>query len=481
MFSDETPTLIGRVPAVWMNAPRRDDARWVIPPLVLGRRASAAVPTATPCLPCGSRLGAYMVAEARGEDDACAIFVVRHAERGSLHMARVVQREHAAIGPAMLEAARRIEQHPQRNLLTILESGWTSEPTPRAFVVHDRVVGRSVASLLSGRGGIEWLQVLAIGLQCAEALEALHGLGLAHAALTPASAALVLVAGDQFRVVLGGLDHAQPIRPGAGASQEPRVRDDLLALGHMLTALAASSEASGSRVPEMLSGLLARMIDPRAAVRPASAGELFDLLAAVRDHVDPDLSAAHMLGEAFRRICGDFEVSVEESAPVPALRIEVSPPVPIAAPSRPRGAWWRRLSLMLAGAAVLVVGAAQLRPAALTVSAALERDDEAGLARLDRWQIPALRPAPAPAAVPIVALPGYKDPPSRSTARRGAPRLKRSPTPPQEVTPVEAGSAVVDASSESREKPDLLPVPIPVRGALLGTEGVTVLMARRMP
>jgi hypothetical protein len=130
---------------------------------------------------------------------------------------------------------------------------------------------------------------------------------------------------------------------------------------------------------------------------------------------------------------------------------------------------------------VLVVGAAQLRPAALTVSAALERDDEAGLARLDRWQIPALRPAPAPAAVPIVALPGYKDPPSRSTARRGAPRLKRSPTPPQEVTPVEAGSAVVDASSESREKPDLLPVPIPVRGALLGTEGVTVLMARRMP
>lgn len=63
----------------------------------------------------------------------------------------------------------------------------------------------------------------------------------------------------------------------------------------MLTALAASSEVSGfSPVPEMLSGLLARMIDPRPAIRPASAGELHDQLAAVRDHVDPDLSAAHI-------------------------------------------------------------------------------------------------------------------------------------------------------------------------------------------
>ena len=75
----------------------------------------------------------------------------------------------------------------------------------------------------------------------------------------------------------------------------------------------------------MLSGLLARMIDPRPAIGPASAGELHDLLAAVRDHVDPDRSAAHMLGETFRRICGDFEVSIEADEPAPRLVVQVAP------------------------------------------------------------------------------------------------------------------------------------------------------------
>lgn len=499
MLSDETPTLIGRVPHAWTSAPRRDDARWVIPPLVLGRKAAARVATPTPGLAVGFRLGEHVVAEARGEDGPCELLVVRHVERGSLHMARVVRGEHAAIGPAMLAAAKRIEQHPQRNLLTIVESGWTVEPTPRAFVVHDRVIGRSIASLLAGRGGIEWLQVLAIGLQCAEALEALHAVGLAHTALTPASAALVLVAGDQFRVVLGGLDHAQTIKPGATATQEPRVCEDLLALGRMLTALAASSEVSGSRVPEMLSGLLARMIDPRPAIRPASAGELHDQLAAVRDHVDPDLSAAHMLGEAFRRICSDFEVSIEADELTPVSVPQPQQPVVTPAQPRMRGDAWRRLSLLLVGLVVIIAGVSQralLRPAPLT-AAALVRDDEPGLARVDAWRIPEQRrvaptsssPSGVPGVpgVPIIQLPNCPDQPRVAPARPATPRvapplLDRSPAAaaPLEVLPE---PAVVDASSEQREQPgvDLLPIAIPIRGAVRGTEGVSVLMARRMP
>lgn len=153
MLSDETPTLIGRVPHARTSAPRRDDARWAIPRWCSDARRQRGVATPTPGLPVGFRLGEHVVAEARGEDGPCQLLVVRHVERGSLHMARVVRGEHAAIGLAMLAAAKRIEQHPQRNLLTIVESGWTVEPTPRAFVVHDRVIGRSIASLLAGRGG----------------------------------------------------------------------------------------------------------------------------------------------------------------------------------------------------------------------------------------------------------------------------------------------------------------------------------------
>lgn len=466
MRSDDSPTLSGPVP----RASHHDDVHWVIPPLTTGRRAST-----TSTVPCGSLLGEYMVVGERGDDGVCELRVVRHVERGSLHLARVLRREHAAIGPAMLAAARRIERHPQRNLLAILGCGWTDEPTPRAFVVHDRLVGRSLASLLAGRGGIEWTQVLAIGLQCAEALAALHGIGLAHTDLTPASAALVLVAGDQFRVVLGGLDRAQAITPDALASEEPRVRDDLLALGRLLTALAASSEASGSRVPEMLSGLLARMIDPRPAIRPASAGELYDLLAAVRDHVDPDLSAAHMLGETFRRICGDFEVSIEADEPAPGLVMHV-------AAKRARGDRWRRLSLLLVGLVVVIAGASQrdlVRPQRLAAPTAMQvEDDDRGLARHDWRRIPELRRS---SAVPVVELPRCVDRPGRGRAR--PPRAPVLAPPPEVVAPVEPEQdpVVVDTSSEQTDpSADLLPVPIPIRGSLLTNTGVSVL-ARRAP
>lgn len=478
MRSDDTTTLIGPVP----RASR--DVRWVIPPLVTGRKAQVTV-TAAPGLPCGARLGEHAVVGSRGPDGACELLVVSHAERGSLHMARVVGREHAGLGPAMLAAARRIQRHPQRNLLTILECGWTDEPTPRAFVVHDRVVGRSLASLLAGRGGIEWPQVLAIGLQCAEALEALHGIGLAHTELTPASAALVLVAGDQFRVVLGGLDHARTIAPGASASEEPRVQDDLLALGRLLTALAASSEASGSRVPEMLSGLLARMIDPRPAIRPASAGELHDLLAAVRDHVDPDLSAAHMLGETFRRICSDdFEVSVEADEPS-----SLPPSAPRAvAPPRPRGDGWRRVSLLLVGLVVVLAGASQgLRPEPLAGPAAKpstdDVDDAHGLARLGWRRIPELR---RPVEVPVVQLPRCEARPGRGRARPprspvAAPPPERSPVAEPRTDAAASEPVLVDASSEQPEQPEAVDLlPIPIRGAALANSGVSVL-ARRTP
>lgn len=474
MRSDETPTLIGH----GLRAPRRDDVRWVIPPLVTGRKAAPPAVSAAG-LPCGSRLGEYEVVGTRGADGPCEVLVVAHAGRGSLHLARVVRREHAAIGTAMLAAARRIQRHPQRNLLTILECGWTHEPTPRAFVVHDRLVGRSLASLLAGRGGIEWPQVLAIGLQCAEGLEALHRIGLAHTDLRPDSAALVLVAGDQFRVVLGGLDRARAIEPGASASEEARVQDDLLALGNILAALAASCEASGSRLPEMLSGLLARMIDPRPAIRPASAGELHDLLAAVRDHVDPDLSAAHMLGETFRRICSDdFEVSIEADELPP-------PPVRPSAPPRTPGAGWRRLSLLLVGLVVVFAGASQrewLRPEPLAPVRGQGEDDEQALARFGWRRIPELRRPEAP--VPVIALPRCEPRQGRGRPRtpRAAPLLDHSQVAAPVAESAQAEPMLVEASSEQAEQAegaDLLPVPLPIRGATLETAGVSVI-ARRL-
>ncbi|MBL8974519.1 MAG: hypothetical protein JNK56_28250 [Myxococcales bacterium] len=437
MRSDDT--LPNDAPPPPRGARMPTDSRWVIPPLILGRRALAAV--TAPGLPIGHRLGDYVVAELRGRDGCCTTYVVTHFERGSLHLARVVRDEHQSLAPAILAAARLVQQHPHRNLLTILDTGHTAEPTPHAYIIHERLVGRSLTSLLSGRGGLEWPLVLAIGLQCAEALATLHRIGLAHTAVRPENAALVHIAGDQFRVVLGGLDHAEAIKPGASAIQDPRVRDDLDSLARLLVALTAASEASGSRAPELLTNLLVRTIDPRPAIRPANADELHDLLCVVRDHIDPDLSGVRMLGEAFKRIASDdFEVSIEAdelpparagnprrpaASPAPSARPVVAhkPLPPVAPPPRPARRWPALVGValvsLLAGAALRdLLGApatANHRPS----SSQSQCSDPAPIQSFLR-RIPEHRPA-------VTTLPHCEDPP----APPRPPRLPaRAPTPP---------------------------------------------------
>jgi len=464
MLTDEAPTLIRRVPQQRPGAAPGGDVRWVIPSLVAGRSEAEAVEA----LPDGYRLGEHVVAEARGHDGPCEMMVVTHAERGSLHMARVVRPEHAALAPAMLAAARLIQQHPQRNLLTILETGWTAEATPRAFVVHDRLVGRSLASLLAGRGGIEWPMVLAIGLQCAEALETLHRIGLAHTDLKPESAALVHVSGDQFRVVLGGLDRAQAVEPGACAAEEPRVQADLFALGSMLVALAARSESTGFPVPEALSCMITRMIDPRPAIRPGSAGELQDQLSAVHDQVDPDLSCARMLGEVFRRITSDdFDVSIEADEPRPTVRrvaqVHVHAPAP--APARPRAGVGRWPSLLLVGLVFFGAGAAMRDlqgPSPVAAQRVDSGDDEPDLARFEARRIPELQRG-APIGAPARTLPRCEDQPARGQPSRSLIPRARTPMHSPAAPSLAEEPEVAEVANDEAEGSDLLPI----RGASL--------------
>ncbi len=444
MLSDDATTRLHRIPP-------ESDLRWTIPPLTLGRTAQTAVTRPSEHLPGGARLGAHMVAEPRGRDGHFEIHVVTHAERGSLHMARVLRHEHAALAPAILAAAEQIQQHPQRNLRAVIETGWTDEPTPRAFIVHERLVGRSLASLTTARSGIEWPLVVAIGIQCAEALGTLHRVGLAHTQLRPDSAALMHIAGDQFRVVLGGLEHAQAITPDACAAEEPRVRDDLFALGRMLSALAAGSATPATPVPEVLTCLLARMIDPRPAIRPATASELHDQLSAVYDHVDPDLSSVRMLGEAYHRITSDdFEVSIEVDElprPRPAAPIVVTRP---RTPSR----WPSALMLALVAVVSFTAGASLPERQAPVVAQTLAHVD-------DLTTVHALRHVPARPTTPtpvVVTLPRHE------SAQRAAIFRARPTAPPPTLLPEPVAPEPELARAANDEPPDSPLLPIPLRG-----------------
>jgi len=456
MLSDDATTRLYRIPP-------EPDLRWSIPPLTLGRAAQAAVTRPSEHLPGGARLGEHMVAEPRGRDGHFEIHVVTHAERGSLHMARVLRHEHAALAPEILAAAEQIQQHPQRNLRAVIEAGWTDEPTPRAFIVHERLVGRSLASLTTARSGIEWPLVVAIGIQCAEALGTLHRVGLAHTQLRPDSAALMHIAGDQFRVVLGGLEHAQAIAPDACAAEEPRVRDDLYALGRMLAALAAGSQTPATPVPEVLTCLLARMTDPRPAIRPATASELHDQLSAVYDHVDPDLSSVRMLGEAFHRIASDdFEVSIEVDDLPPRPR-PMAPIVPMAVQRpRPPSRWPSALMIALVAVVSFTAGASLPERQAPVVAQRLAHLD-------DLTTVHALRHVPTRPATHnpvIVTLPRHQQAMRGAAVRARQATLTAPPTATPEPVAPEPELARA-ANDESLDSPLL---PVPLRGAEPATD-----------
>ena len=444
MLSDDATTRLSRIPS-------GPDPRWTIPPLTLGRAAQAAVTAPSQHLPGGARLGEHMVAEPRGRDGHFELHIVTHAERGSLHMARVLRREHAGLAPAILEAARRIQQHPQRNLRAVIEAGWTDEPTPRAFIVHERLVGRSLASLANARSGIEWPLVVAIGIQCAEALGTLHRVGLAHTGLRPDSAALMHIAGDQFRVVLGGLEHAQAITPDACAPEEPRVRDDLYALGRMLSMLAAGSATPATPVPEVLTCLLARMIDPRPAIRPATASELHDQLSAVYDHVDPDLSSVRMLGEAFHRIpSDDFEVSIELDEPPPRPRPAQSVPVVVKRP-RPPSRWPSALLLAIVAVVSFTAGASLPERQAPVVAQSVAHVD-------DLSTVHALRHVPTQRVTHTATLVTLPRQATRAAIVRARPMAP--PTAIPELAAPEPEPELARAASDDPPDSPLLPVPL---------------------
>lgn len=291
-------------------------------------------PVAEDALAEGFRIGDLTVAHLRGADATCEVYVMAHAD-GSTCMARVARRSAMAEDPglagSMLASAQRLVGLRHPNLPAVLACGWTDEPSPRPYVLLERLVGRDLEGYQAHHERLEPALLLAVGAQCAAALAALHARGLAHGDLHRGCTMLVAV-GDSFRIVLGGLEHARALR---GAGDEARVAADLLALGTMLAALAAAVD----EVPPALTGLIARMTAAEPSRRPTRAAEVKEAIAAIRAEVDPagSVIAPQMSGAAPRVMAA-------------AMSRVMMPVVQAVAPRRVGRASWLMLAVAVLGA-----------------------------------------------------------------------------------------------------------------------------------
>ncbi len=192
----------------------------------------------------------------------------------------------------MLREARLTRSLRHRSIVTVRDAGELADG--RAYLVMERLKGRTVADRM---GGVFWMpmdDVLAIASQLLEALDCAHEVGIVHRDVNPAN--VFLLDGDEVRIKLIdfgiGRDLGNPqsrvtqpdvvvgtlgyMAPEALLGDEPTVRSDVYGAGatiyEMLTGVPPHQIRAGD-VRAVLCAML-EPIEPVAAVRPAVPGAL---------------------------------------------------------------------------------------------------------------------------------------------------------------------------------------------------------------
>jgi hypothetical protein len=297
-------------------------------------------------------------------------------------------------------------------------------PTSDGLVlVLDYAGGGSLASLLAERGRLRSGEVVAVAAPLAVALAEVHGRGVVHGNITPASvlfdgAGTPLLADLGVAALVGGAGCAVTLAPGFA---DPAVPDGVSVTAADVHGLAAVCHAAltgaapyrdevvvplrsvASGVPPSLVEAIEAAMNRDFRARPDAAGFARALYAACTPRpvvlVD-DTAAAPVASEHV-----DAELHVPPPAPTPPPALPRAPSEPPASRGRHRGAGWRRgagqprvggvasrlparrlaMPLLAAGllAAAVLVGVAGLLPAAHDRPAAASAQPSAALASSD--------------------------------------------------------------------------------------------------
>lgn len=250
-----------------------------------------------------------------------SVWVVRDRKDDRLYAGKVLRHSDASsLLRFMREQATRID-HPH----VVTPVAWAGEDHRVVFTMP-LVRGGSVATLLGDHGALPASYVVAVLLQAADALTAVHGAGVVHRDLKPANLLLeptgsgsphvwvtdfgIAVALDEPRLTRASQVIGSPgyMAPEQLAGADPDPRQDLYALAacglEMLTGarppgaqqaardLAASDPAHGPLVT-----LLLETADPDPTRRPGSATELAARLRATPLAADPDEEAPHVFDQ----------------------------------------------------------------------------------------------------------------------------------------------------------------------------------------
>ena len=253
-------------------------------PVDLQRMRTAAPLHPPPCVLRGVQVGEYVLEECMEADGEAPLYRAVHP---LIHKEVAVQvlRQRLADSPEELQRrlteARTVNALHHRGILDLL--GFGTLPDGQQYLMTELLHGRTLAQELELRGRLPAEEVLGLLEQVLAALEAAHGVGVAHRDLTLANIFLAEQAGGARYVKLLGFGlkgmHSRPVPASANLQAVGRIAFHLLT-GHPL---APGTELSPevlrrSAVPAGLEALILQLV-----ARPfESARTLRQRLASVR-------------------------------------------------------------------------------------------------------------------------------------------------------------------------------------------------------
>lgn len=308
---------------------------------------------ADPALDLSSDLRGTLVA---GRHELAELFF--HGEQGSVylgrdtHSNRPIEVKILASEAATTAAVDRFRERSRRMLglshpgiAAVLGEGITENGLP--FVVMEHREGRNLHHL-QGDPRLAWPAPEAVLRQLAEALAALHALGVVHGAISAGNIVWIEDGSPTPRVQLVDREFNVPAsdefaafdRGGDPRGSDTPPADDLHALGAVVYELCTGRLPSAAplsmhqgdtqvAVPERFESIVLALVDPDPAGRPTSAVALLDLLDRATSGMQPgDLDFLAALGEPEPTRFADRFASTDRAEATPGARFVVHPEAP---------------------------------------------------------------------------------------------------------------------------------------------------------
>ncbi len=396
----------------------------------------------------GQTVTHYRVGEKIGEGGSAVVYRAEDLSLGRDVVIKFFPSVDAGGLTRLQHEARTISSLNHPNICTIYEIG---DHEGRPFLAMEMLDGQELSQVIAGRP-LKIDRIVDLGTQIAEALDAAHAEGIVHRDIKPAN--IFVTRAGRIKLLDFGVAVMVPRRvdpatarlllstsggtvpymsPEQAGVEDLDHRTDLFSLGVVLYEMATGRRPfAGKTAGEVLAAIMNQQASPPSELNPAVPLELERIITKA---LEKNPALRHQTASDLRADLLRFKRDLDRPGGVESPAAAQRRATPAARPSRWR--WAAAMVGVTAGAGIVWVGIAALRPRPAPLVTGVQASDAVQVPDVERPSVT------APAAAPSSAAPA---PPPPSVVEE-KPRIKpaeREATPPPSAEYLQAARQQID-------------------------------------